>query len=75
MRKISLLGRLAVFLVRGYQLVVSPFLGQNCRFRPTCSAYYIEAVLKYGFIRGSLLGIRRIVKCGPWHPGGYDPVP
>jgi len=75
MKEISVFGRIAVFLVRGYQIFVSPLLGRNCRFRPTCSVYYIEAVRKYGFVKGSLLGIRRILKCGPWHPGGYDPVP
>lgn len=73
--KMSILARVASCLVRFYQLFISPFLGKNCRFLPTCSEYYIEAVQRYGFIKGSLLGFRRILRCGPWNPGGYDPVP
>ncbi len=71
----SFLSILAVFIVRMYQNFISPFLGKNCRFYPTCSEYYIQAVRTYGFFRGSFLGVKRIVKCGPWNPGGYDPVP
>jgi putative membrane protein insertion efficiency factor len=64
-----------VILVRGYQKFISPLLGNNCRFSPTCSEYFILAVEKYGAIKGSLLGIRRILKCHPFNPGGYDPLP
>ena len=68
------LGRRTVILgVRGYQLLISPWLGQNCRFVPSCSAYMIEAVEKYGVIRGVWKGLRRIGRCHPLHPGGFDP--
>lgn len=62
-------------MVRGYQIFISPLLGAHCRFTPTCSAYFIEAVEKYGPIKGSWLGIKRILRCHPGNPGGYDPVP
>jgi putative membrane protein insertion efficiency factor len=60
-------------LVRLYQWTLSPLLGRRCRFQPTCSAYFIESVRKYGAVRGAWRGIRRICRCHPWHPGGYDP--
>jgi putative membrane protein insertion efficiency factor len=60
-------------MVRLYQIFLSPFLGGQCRFQPTCSHYFIEAVKKYGAISGSIRGIRRILRCHPYHPGGYDP--
>lgn len=60
-------------MVRLYQIFLSPFLGGQCRFQPTCSHYFIEAVKKYGAISGSYRGIRRILRCHPFHPGGYDP--
>lgn len=59
--------------VRMYQIFLSPLLGKNCRFRPTCSSYFIQAVQKYGPIRGSAKGVLRICRCHPFHPGGYDP--
>lgn len=59
--------------VRGYQIFLSPIFGRACRFTPTCSAYFIGAVEKYGALRGSVRGIRRICRCHPWNPGGYDP--
>ncbi len=58
-----------------YQYVFRPMLGQNCRFYPSCSDYAMEAIDKHGALRGSWLAIRRIGRCHPWHPGGYDPVP
>jgi putative membrane protein insertion efficiency factor len=64
-----------LFLIRIYQCCVSPMLGSNCRFYPSCSQYALEAVQSYGAIKGSWLAIRRIGRCHPWHPGGYDPVP
>ena len=64
-----------LLLLRGYQLGISPFLGQNCRFYPSCSEYAVQAVGLHGAARGSLLAARRMCKCHPWHPGGLDPVP
>lgn len=64
---------LLIAAVKCYQWTISPLLGQCCRFEPTCSVYFIDAVRKYGALRGMLLGIRRIGRCHPWHPGGFDP--
>lgn len=61
--------------IRFYQKGVSPWLGANCRYRPTCSAYAYQAVQKYGAVKGSFLAIKRILRCHPFRPGGYDPVP
>ena len=65
----------AIFFVRGYQRFISPYLGGHCRFYPTCSQYAIQAFEKHGLCKGFLLGAWRILRCGPWHPGGLDPVP
>ncbi|MDP4219074.1 MAG: membrane protein insertion efficiency factor YidD [Bacteroidota bacterium] len=67
--------RIFAFIIRLYQQVVSPHLGNNCRFEPTCSEYMMQAVMKYGVIKGGWMGIKRIGRCHPLHPGGYDPVP
>jgi putative membrane protein insertion efficiency factor len=64
-----------VALVRGYQIVLSPLLPPACRYYPSCSAYAIEALERHGAIRGSWLAIRRIARCNPFRPGGFDPVP
>jgi uncharacterized protein len=64
-----------IALLRAYQYAVSPWLGRSCRFFPSCSEYAVEAVGKYGAAKGGYLAIRRILRCHPWHPGGYDPVP
>lgn len=69
------MSRLLVCLLRAYQLALSPMLGQNCRFYPTCSNYAIEAVRTHGAARGSLLALRRVCKCHPWNDGGVDLVP
>jgi putative membrane protein insertion efficiency factor len=61
--------------IRFYQKFVSPLLGNNCRFYPTCSAYTYQAIEKYGVGRGGWMGIKRIVRCNPWNEGGFDPVP
>ena len=61
--------------VIAYQWTLRPILGCNCRFHPTCSSYAIEALTEHGALRGCYLSTRRILRCNPWHPGGYDPVP
>jgi len=66
--------RLLILLIRFYRLAISPLLGANCRFTPTCSAYAIEALKKKGIIKGLWLTIKRVCKCHPFHPGGDDPV-
>lgn len=66
--------QLCLFAIRGYRLVVSPFLGPACRFDPTCSRYAMEAIDRYGVGRGGALALRRLLKCHPFHPGGEDPV-
>jgi len=62
-----------VGVVRVYQWTLGPLIGPRCRFEPTCSAYFIRSVQKYGAVRGSLRGLARIARCHPFHPGGYDP--
>ena len=64
-----------VFFVRAYQVGLSPLLPASCRYYPSCSAYAIEALQKHGAARGSWLAARRILRCHPFRPGGYDPVP
>jgi len=63
------------FLIRAYQICISPLHRPCCRFTPTCSAYALEAIQKHGPIKGLYLSIKRIIKCNPYHEGGYDPVP
>jgi putative membrane protein insertion efficiency factor len=62
-------------LIRAYQYLISPWLGNRCRFYPSCSEYTVEALQKYGVGKGLWLGARRVCRCHPWHPGGHDPVP
>ena len=70
---IGMSGAVLVLMVRFYQRGISPMFGPKCRFTPSCSEYYIQSVKKHGAIRGSLRGMWRIMKCHPFHPGGYDP--
>jgi putative membrane protein insertion efficiency factor len=67
--------RIAVGAVRGYQVLVSPLLGPSCRFRPTCSAYAITSIERFGVVKGGWLSLKRVSRCHPWSPGGFDPVP
>lgn len=64
-----------IALLRLYRLTLSPYLGQHCRFTPSCSCYGIEALQRHGALRGSWLTLRRLLRCHPWSAGGYDPVP
>ena len=64
-----------VLFIRVYQLIISPMLGSNCRFIPTCSEYTMESLKEYGLIKGIFLSIKRIGKCHPWGSHGYDPIP
>ena len=64
-----------IWLIRGYRILISPLFPPSCRFNPTCSQYALTAVERFGAWRGSWLAIKRILRCHPFHPGGYDPVP
>lgn len=64
-----------IFLIRCYRKFLSPLFPPSCRFQPTCSQYAIEAIEKFGVVKGSWLALKRILRCHPFHPGGYDPVP
>jgi len=69
------MSRLLIGLIRLYQLLLSPYFGSQCRFTPTCSHYAQEAIGKYGSLRGGFYTLRRLLRCHPWHRGGYDPIP
>jgi uncharacterized protein len=70
---VDLPSRILIGMVRLYQIFLSPLFGQQCRFHPTCSRYFIQAVQKHGAVKGSLKGAWRICRCHPFNPGGYDP--
>lgn len=67
--------RLVGSAIRSYQILVSPSLGANCRYQPTCSSYARQAIERYGVVRGGWMGLRRLSRCHPFHAGGFDPVP
>lgn len=71
----SVVVRAAVYLVELYRNTISPLRPASCRFTPTCSQYAVEALLEFGLFRGTWLAIVRLAKCGPWHRGGWDPIP
>ena len=66
--------KILLYLLKFYQKCISPYLGRRCRFYPTCSEYSKQAIIKYGAVKGSYLAIKRILKCHPFHKGGYDPL-
>ena len=70
-----MMARILVWIVKAYQLVLSPFFGQQCRFYPTCSQYAVEAIQKHGALLGSYYTVRRLLHCHPWCDGGHDPIP
>jgi putative membrane protein insertion efficiency factor len=71
----NVVGTLLRGLIRGYQLLISPVMGNNCRFFPSCSSYAMEAIARHGALAGGWMATRRILRCHPWNDGGYDPVP
>ena len=71
----SPLARFFILMIRGYQVALSPLLPSACRYVPSCSRYTAEAIEKYGALRGGWMGMKRILRCHPFHAGGYDPVP
>ncbi|MCQ2578538.1 MAG: membrane protein insertion efficiency factor YidD [Treponema sp.] len=70
-----LISKFFILLIRAYQVCISPLFPPKCRYYPTCSAYAVEAIQKYGPWKGLWLAIKRILRCNPYHEGGYDPVP
>ena len=69
------MARILISFVRAYQILLSPLMGMHCRYQPTCSHYMMDAINRFGAIRGTWLGLRRLSRCHPWHKGGLDPVP
>ena len=70
-----MMARMLIWFIKLYQIALSPYFGQQCRFSPTCSQYAIDAMNKHGALRGTVYAIRRLSRCHPWHAGGHDPVP
>ncbi|MEO0072791.1 MAG: membrane protein insertion efficiency factor YidD [candidate division WOR-3 bacterium] len=71
----KILTKISIWLISGYQAIISPMLPRSCRFCPSCSQYAKEALDRYGLFRGGFLAIKRVLRCNPFFPGGYDPVP
>jgi putative membrane protein insertion efficiency factor len=67
--------RILLFFIKAYQYLISPMLGPSCRYTPTCSEYAVQALKKYGAVKGGWLSVKRVGRCHPWHDGGYDPLP
>ena len=68
------MGRVILAAIALYRFLLSPLLGINCRFAPSCSEYTRDAIVKFGVLKGSWIGLKRILRCHPWNPGGYDPL-
>lgn len=68
------MGKIIILIIKAYRYAISPLFPASCRFTPTCSAYSMEAINRHGFFMGLYYSVRRIIKCHPFHPGGYDPV-
>ena len=71
----NIISRILIYMMKGYQTLLSPYLGQQCRFYPTCSQYGIEALTKHGAFLGLYYTACRLLRCHPWHQGGHDPIP
>ncbi|WP_441958797.1 membrane protein insertion efficiency factor YidD [Mycolicibacterium houstonense] len=71
----AVVARGAIFVIQLYRHAISPYRPPSCRFMPTCSQYAVDAFTEYGLFRGAWLSLIRLLKCGPWHPGGWDPIP
>ena len=69
------MSKVLIAIIQVYRYALSPFLGQHCRFHPSCSSYAVEALAQHGAWRGGWMALRRLASCHPWHPGGFDPVP
>ena len=67
--------KIILYIIRAYQVLISPLLGPSCRFYPTCSEYAYQAIVTHGILKGLFLAIKRVLRCHPFNPGGYDPVP
>ncbi len=67
--------KILIWIVKGYRYVLSPYLGSHCRYHPSCSSYAITALERHGFVKGVSLSVKRVLRCHPWHEGGFDPVP
>lgn len=71
----NMMARILMSMIKAYQLLLSPFFGQQCRFYPTCSQYALDTINKHGAMVGSYYAVRRLLRCHPWHVGGHDPIP
>lgn len=71
----NMMARILIWMIKAYQVLLSPFFGQQCRFYPTCSQYALDAINKYGAIHGTYYTVRRLSRCHPWCTGGHDPIP
>ena len=70
----KILSKIIIKIIKFYQYLISPLLGNNCRYLPTCSQYFIESLKEYGLIKGIFMSVKRILRCHPWGKGGFDPV-